>query len=385
MSLARPKFIVLDSATLVKASRDYWSPKQIRRDKARSFVARLRDSSVYITLTLTHVLEILWYQDESVVHDRIRFLAGLPLVAWLKPYDRNWFPGGTPDLLRRELHAVVHDAKRDWREIIDHVRADVWETGVGSEMFVDDDHLWSALRSEAQLQQQRDQYVVSVARTDPGNVNDLTVREAKQLTERPEAERDAYLRRFAATMKAQLEQHGDRRLDDPHAAAAGFASGMLNDIRLFEAAGGDPITRMLEYRGVPQDIVTDDMTVGDLGQLAVFIEQLAIISKGLTPHTIVTVHKVSPDTLPSYVVENKLSTKQRKAIRVSGSDLGDGAIAPLVLYADWVEVDKRTHEYLSQVQRACPAIGGLMGNFFRSPDYAEIPDLCGNVTGIQAG
>lgn len=347
------------------------------REKARTFVGRLRDRSVYITFTLTHVLEILRHQDRSVVRDRLMFLRALPFIAWLRPYDRNWFPGGAPDLLRRELHAVVHDAKRDWRAIVEHVRTDVWETGLGSEVFVDDDRLWSVLRTEAQHQQRSYQYVASIARTDPGNINDLTLAEAKQLPKRTKAERAVYMRRFAATMKVQLEQHGDRRLEDPHEAAAAFANGTLNDADLFEAAGGDPTERMLEYRGVPQDLVTDDMTVGEIGELAVYIRQLTLLSKDLHPRAVVTVHDVPPETLPSYVIEHRLAKTQRKATRVSGSDLGDGDIAPLVLYADGVEVDKRTYEYLTQVQRICPAIGGLIGHFFRSTDYAEIPDRCG--------
>jgi hypothetical protein len=215
MYLVRPQFVVLDSATLGKASRDYWNCDRMLRTKARTFVARLQERGVYITVTFTHILELLRYQDESVVRDRLAFLRQLPLIAWLRPYERNWFPGGVLDLLQRELHAVVHDAKRDWRAIVDHVRASLWETGLGYELFVDGDGLWSALRLEAQHQQGRQQYVASVIRTDPGNIGDLTVGEAKRLTKRPKAERTAYARRFAATMKVQLEQHGDHRLDDP--------------------------------------------------------------------------------------------------------------------------------------------------------------------------
>lgn len=385
MILARPQLIVLDSATLGKASRDYWSPDKALRDKARTFVARLRDGGVYVAFTFMHVLELLRHDDESVVRDRLKFLQRLPFIAWLRPYNRNWFPGALPDLVRRELHAVVHDRKCDWRTIVEQVRTDLWETGTGSEMFVDNDLLWTTLRREAQIHQQGEQYVASVARTDAGNINDLTVAETRQLPKRPKAERVAYLRRFVATMKSQLEQHGDRRLQDSHTAAADFASGLLKDIEMFEASGADPIERMLEYYGVPQDLVTDNMTVEDIGQLAVYIKQLTLLSKDLNPRTGVTVHDVPPETLPSYVVEHQLAKIQRKAVRVSGSDLGDGQIAPLVLYADGVEVDKRTCEYLKQVKRDCPAIAGLMGYFFKSADYAKIPDRCVSAAKGQIG
>jgi hypothetical protein len=376
MPLAYPQFVVLDSSTLGNVSRDYWSPNKSLRDKAHTFVARLRDQNVYITLTLTHVLEILGHENESVVRDRLLFMRGLPFIAWLRPYDRHWFPGGIPDLLRYELYAVVHDGKRNWPVILDQARINLWETGLGREMFVDDDNLWSTLRTESQHQKRNEQYVASVARTDPGNINGLTLGEVKQLPERPKEERIAFMQRFATTMKVELDQHGDLRLDNRQEVAASFANDRLQNVALIEAAGSDPIQRLLEFHGVPPDLVTDDMTVGDIGLLAVYIKQLKIISEGLNARTTITVHDVPPNTLPSYVLAHELSKIQRKAIRVSGSDLGDGHIAPLVLYADSVEVDKRTCEHLTQVKRACPAIAGLMGHFFRSADYAEIPDRC---------
>jgi hypothetical protein len=380
MALFRPHLLVLDSATLGNVSRDYWNTSEVLRNKARTFVGRLRDRGVYVTFTFTHVLELLRHQNESVVHDRLSFLRALPFIAWLRPYGRDWFPGSAADLFARELHAFVHVAKRDWRSIVDNVRMDLWETGVGSEMFVDDDDLWSAFRKKAQHQQRHERYIASVARTDPGNVSHLTVAQVKQLPARPKLERASYARRFVATMKAQLEQHGDRRLEDPQEAAATFANDTFDRIELFEAAGGDPIQRLLESRGVPTGLVTDTMTVADIGQLAVYIKQLAILSKVLQPRVTVTIHDVPPETLPSYVIERRLAAAQLNAARVSGSDLGDGQIAPLVLYADGVEVDKRTCEYLTQVKRNCPAVAGLMGHFFRSGDYSEIPERCGSAT-----
>lgn len=379
MSLARPVLVVLDSATLGKASRDYWSSDTACREKAHRFVARLQERGVFIALSFTHVIEVLRHENDAIVRDRLRFLQGLPLIAWLRPYDRTRSPGGIPDLIRRELHAVVHDGKRDWRDIIQYVRADLWETGVGSEMFVDNHELWSAVRMEGQRQQLTEQYVASVARTDPGNINSVTVAEIKGLPKRPKSERKSYMRQFAAIMNSQLKQHGDKRLINSRQAAAAFAGDTLNRIDQMETPDGDILDRILEYYGVPHDLVEDHMTVGDIGQLAVYIERLSVLSKDLCPRAIVTVHEVPPDTLPSYVIERGLRKIQRKADRVRGSDLGDSDIAPLVLYADGVEVDKRTHHYLKQVQRACSGISSLMGYFFRSSDYADIPDLLSNV------
>jgi hypothetical protein len=83
---------------------------------------------------------------------------------------------------------------------------------------------------------------------------------------------------------------------------------------------------------------------------------------------------VPPDSLPSYVLQQKLASVQQKADRVSGSDLGDRYLAPLALYADAVEVDKRTLEFLRQVTRAEPRLASLTTRFFRSSDYLEVAE-----------
>lgn len=377
MSLVRPLFIALDSSTLGAVSRDFWSAESQLREKARAFVQNLQNRNVFITLTLTHIVELLGSENEYIVKDRIAFLRKLPLIAWLRPYTRIPFPGSIHDLLQHELHSVVHSAKCDWQSIVEDVRTNIWATGVGSEIFVNNDLGWRMLQEHAQNLQRRGQYVASVVRTDPGKVKGLTFADSKKNPKRLEGERSSFMRHFAATMKKQLEQHGDKRLDAPREAAIDFANNMLKDVQKFEAEGGDPIQRMFEFFGIPQNLVTDEMTVEDIGQLAVYIEQLNLIGKNLVPQTTVTVQDAPIDTLPSYVLQQRLAKVQGKAVRVSGSDFGDSYIAPLILYADSVEVDKRTHEYLNQVQRSCPSIGSLMGHFFRSVDYVEILDRCG--------
>jgi len=175
-------------------------------------------------------------------------------------------------------------------------------------------------------------------------------------------------------MQMQLERHGDRRLESPQRAAFAFSRATMHDVDRFETAGGDPLDRMLEHHEIPKDLMTLGMTVADLGQLAIYTSQLKLIGGHLEPPAFVTIRDVPPDTLPSFVLQRRLSAIQRDAVRVSGSDLGDGHIAPLTLYVDGLEVDKRTCEFLKQIQRADESLAALMQPFFRSTDYGGIPD-----------
>jgi len=375
MTLARPQFVVLDSATLGNVSRDYWAAETSSRDKARAFLARLQDLGVFVTFTYTHIIELFAHGNEQVVRERLKFLRTLPLIAWVRPYDDSWFPGGIVDLLCRELHAVVHGGARSWDEVVDTVRPGLWQTGVGSEMFVDNDQFWSTIKSVCDHHHERQKYVASVARTDPGHMMNIKLGDACRLPIRPKEDRQAYLHSFAGEMRQELESHGDKRFVWAREAAIAFAMQMHQDIEKIEESGGEPRQRILEFYGIPAECVSAELTIGEVGELGVYSERLKILSRALRPPANVTMRDVPPETLPSYVLEQRLRSIQRTAQRASGSDLGDSDMAPLVFYASGVQVDRRTDEFLNQVLRNEPELVPLIGRLFRCSDYSQVPGL----------
>jgi hypothetical protein len=375
MTLAKPKIVVLDSATVGKVSHDYWNQDAHLRDKARSFITRLQYLGVFVTFTLTHVSELLRHENEQVVWGRLKFLRSIPLIAWLRPYNRDWFPGTIPDLLCHELHAVVHGSAQNWQEIVNKVRPDIWETGMGREMFVEDDELWLIQMEKSKYLHAKEKYIASVDRTDPGQIRDLKIGDLLKLPIRPKEERAAYMRRFAQEMKNQLDCHGDKRLDCSQEIAIDFTNRRFQDIQAIDEMGGNPIQTLLWCQDVPKELISPEMTVKEYNELAIYAKRLKMLSGNLRPAVELTMKDVPQDMLPSYVLERKLSSIQRKAERVSGSDLGDRYISPLIFYADGVEVDKRTYEYLKQIRRNEPELASLMGQFFLSSDYSQIPKL----------
>lgn len=372
MALVKHKIVALDSATLGEMSKDYWSQDGSSRDKVRSFIDQLKHFGIFITFTLTHVSELLRHGNEQVVQNRLRFLRSIPLIAWLRPYNRQWFPGGITDLLSRELHAIVYSSAQNWQEIITEVRLELWETGMGSEMFVEDCNLWSHIQKLCKNQHEREKYVVSVDRTDPGQVRNIKVRDISDMSIRPKKEIDSYVDWFALEMQKQLEYHGDRRFDCSYDASIDLANKTRQNIKDMDMMNGDIKQKLLEYQGIPKEFVTPGMTIAELGQLAVYAKRLKMISENLRPSIKLSMRDVPQNALPSYVLERNLASIQRKADRVSGSDFGDRLIAPLVFYTDGIEVDKRTYEFLNQVRRDDPKLAPLMGRFFRSSDYSQI-------------
>jgi len=266
-----------------------------------------------------------------------------------------------------------HDSARGWREIIHKVRPHLWETGSGSDVFNQNDLFWSDLRSIAIRQQKQEAYTASVTRTNPPIPSDVRLCDLQKAPTRSKEEQIAYKPAFINRMKTQLDEHGDGRLQDTKKIANDFANEIADAWQEIRARGGDWIQEIHKYFGVPPDLLNPEMSVGEIGELAIYVNQLKSLAAKLNPSAQVRVADVPIDSLPSRVLERKLAFLQGKAERVSGSDIGDSHIAPLIFYSDGVQVDKRTRGHLESIRRADDKIAELAHLFFPSPsDYMEI-------------
>lgn len=372
--IVKPKILVLDSSTLIKAADDYWSSETSERRKARRFLSDLAELGVLVGFSFTHLRETLRHKNPKIARNRYLFFQAMPLIAWIRPYDRNWFPASSMTCCQKELELRIEKGITDWNEIAAKVRSTLWETGTGAEMFVDDnDVLWSIARATSAKSLEDEKYIASIARTDPGKLNNVTLAELENCPERQADERKEFAYQFAENIAKQIKGHGDKRIHSAEETAIRFALETMKRIETAEASGENLEEWMITSTGVPSSFITSNTTVGQLGELAVLAGLLKILGEHLKPPRELTLNDIPPDGLPSLTFQRNLSSIQRSADRVSGSDLGDGYLASLALYADHVEVDKRTYEYLGQLLRREPRFKSLVCDYLKSSDYGDIP------------
>lgn len=371
--IAYPRFVSLDTSTLVELCKDFWSEKPSNREDTRRFLRHSKDSGVHFVFTFTHVIELLRHPDDSVVSDRITCLRSFPLIAWLQPYSEEWFPGAPIDLVLRELHAFVHDGAQTWTEIIGKTRNRVFQTGTGEEMFVDDPQLWDGWRKEALRQHQKEVFISSVKRTNVAQITDERVDDLRDSPRRTKAERTQFFNKYVNEMSRQLDRHGDKRLRNKRELAHSFTLDTIRNLEQLEplVIGDNWEDAILEHFGIPLEFVNANTTVGDVGDLAVHLKQLEILGRNLAPPAALSLRDVPLETLPSQVVERKLGAIQSAAERVSGSDNGDGHLLPLSFYCDAIESDKRTAEFVSQIAKSDNRLAQLLSPILRSGDYRK--------------
>jgi len=241
-------------------------------------------------------------------------------------------------------------------------------------MFVDnDDGLWAEFRKQAQQGLVNEKYISSIRRTDPGEIEHIKLSDIKKWPKRSKAERKGFIKQFISNLSSQITNHGDKNIDSPLQAASTFAANSFGNVEEAEALGIDVEELLFNPPHIPQHLITEKTTVGQLGELEVISSLYKTLGEGLQPPSEITLHNTPLDAIPTLALERKLSAIQRKADRVSGSDLGDGHIATMTLYADFVEVDKRTLEYIRQLNKGDAKYSEIMGHAFRSPYYHEIP------------
>jgi hypothetical protein len=375
MAIVLAKYVAIDSATLGQIAKDYWSASSVDREKARTFVRATTEAGIYLTLTTSHICELLGHKDVGRVRERVQWLRELPFVAWIRPYSRVGSFGGMFDLLMHELHAVVHDGAKDWATIIEQVRAKLLCTGIGRDVFADTPRLWETLSVATQRHLALGQYAASLLRIDPGDLFDSKYGDLTPLSELPELSAEIEAEQFAdyfEELKSRFSERGDSRISAT-AAATRLGRKVLDDLEKVRAIGGNPYVAILQVYGIPRELVTEKTTMRRLRELSIYVGLLKMLVDELNPAAKVTVLDVSPESLPSSVIERELQHCQRSAERVSGSDMGDSHIAPFSLYLDAVEVDKRTDDHLRKIRRGNPRVAQHLGHVFRCSDYANLP------------
>jgi hypothetical protein len=339
----------------------------------QSCVRGLADRSIYVALSWTQVAELFRHENDGVFYDRFKFLSSLPHIAWVRPYYRHWFPGSHVDVLLRELHAFKYAVNRSWRCLVDEVRSEFWETGTGSEMFGPNLHFWEVMRREYQYEQWRETTVASISRVDHG-VNAIKLANVRKKLADSHDDWPLKANRLANDMRAQIQAHGDRRFENATDFSKKFALNTIQELESIRASGADLVDGILESTGVPRAAIRPGHTIGDLGDMAVYVERLRLLCPHLTVPCEPDIFEVPMDALPSYEFQRLLSNLQAKANRVSGSDIGDSYVAALAFYADLTEIDKRTFDYVERVKRENVMIRENIGTLLKSGDYEMLID-----------
>jgi hypothetical protein len=227
--IAPAKFLSLDSSLLANLSRDYYSVNATSRHHAREFVS-LNLAAGWTPLICWHQLEeLIRHPDEEIAAQRVRFIRGLPALAWISTASVPKDVGSICDILVCEVAVVVENRSAKLLEVREAVKRRLlcFGTGsealkrrllcfgTGSEALKDWGDSWYALRSRLQEREARLREISSISQAQSlKGVESASIRSFLGGKIRTVREAHAKLGDMRAALAEELRQRGDPRMSN---------------------------------------------------------------------------------------------------------------------------------------------------------------------------
>ena len=373
-----PRYIALDTSTISKMAKAYFSADMVARKSAESVRNWLFNENWILTLSCDHLLELAQHSNEDIVVSRFRFLKTFPHLAWVKNIEQTGI-GSFLDVDCLEIQAFIDDPTQTKKSIVDRVRDQILFVGSGDELFRDSDYrLWIQLARESKHASPRSQSTASLLRAEPvQGLRQLKLHEFLNTGPMSKADIKKNISRLAAVMAEQIRRHGDKRIANAEALATEFYSQTwqhITDVQNAMASNNGEsafVEAIAVHFGIPARMIDFNMTVGQLGDWGHFSMMLRIYSRKLGFS--LSLEVVQPEVLPGWSLRLALSDYQNQANNVSGSDFGDRTLACMIPYLDSCEVDKRTMDYLRRITDRNQSQFDYLRHWFKCSEFSQIP------------
>jgi hypothetical protein len=193
-----------------------------------------------------------------------------------------------------------------------------------------------------------------------------------QWRETQDAERR--LAKMSQDLAEDIRQHGDKRISDASAIAIRFIDSVRSNAGMADVSRKHPPPGKLLPEDIDVSDIGPDMTMDELGDLAVFRRKLRLANAVLSLPWPDLKARVTESRLPSGLIQSTLRRYRQDLPERKGSELIDKYLACLAPYADITYVDKRVHETVVRACRASPEFASLIRRVERAAAYADVAE-----------
>jgi len=378
-NLIVPRYLCLDTSTIGKLAKAAASDHAKSSNLAIQIRQEIQNRGWLLVFTLEHLLEIAQHDDIGVVNQRLAYLREFEMLASIRSFDGSSRPGSFLDVDSFEIAAVTESTEKlSLSEIVKRVRDQIFVVKASKELLGGTQDEIELLCDNARPLRDKSQVVTSISRTDPAAVKQVKLKDVVDFEIQDGVSRRATVGDEAIKMTTELTETGDHRLTNHEEISQRFYLGVLKLLGGLEGEvqiknGNDLIERLREKFDLPKELISLEMTVGELSSLINFSLNLRIYSR--CHGRKLTLRDVTPEELPSWSFRQKLEECQQRAVRVEGNNSIDRKLAVMALYADACEVDKRTLEYISQIRRKWSGPAPSASNVFRVRNIEELLPL----------
>ncbi|MBI1290192.1 hypothetical protein GC173_02965 [bacterium] len=368
--IASPRLVALDSSHWAKLIAAATGRDMAVRREANRFPTALLEKGYCILFSFDHLQELMAVDNDDRVSERLDFIRRIPFLSWTGLENAEFKLGGIVDILASEALAAYRNGG-EAASVRATARSLLVRHGSGTDIIMDDP-LFAKLFGEWSRNS------ADRARTIAGIVPVQFLSPKTKIG----ALLSGKLRSSAATKKivaqmqtvltAELRARGDRRIENADERARAFMSDVLNLRSQLPIDARGLVLKGLKLQGIDEEEINPDMTLGELGELGIFREQLRIIAPILGVPFDRLKKSVRAEQLPSRIIRSRLTEVSQQLPERKGSDLNDSHLAALAPYADILYVDKRTAENFRRAFQKYPGLKELTGQVRKASDWRAI-------------
>ncbi|WP_250452499.1 hypothetical protein [Caballeronia sp. ATUFL_M2_KS44] len=370
--------VVLDTSHLARLATDWTSRDPEHRHSARHFVPHLLDRGWLPLLSWHQIAELLQHRDESLVDKRLRYLQSWPMSAWVTGDKSHVIPGSAFDVFKAEVRAAYAHPNLDLLGVRDAARSELLSFGTGTEALLELRSDWRLLRPALGEYQEDARKIAAIS---PWRATDIDNARLADLVNRPLRDAqsiDATVVRIRRSLEKEIAERGDRRIENPREMATAFMSDLLANVQHGNSEDSALVSLigMLLWAGLEPADIDLNATFREAMSLGMFRRRLKMASDADNLPWQQVKAVVTPDRVPSAVIQEAMRLHAHDQPERKGSDVNDLSLLCLAPYATETFVDKRTLESVRRAKQKVPRLGELLGSVRKAADYHVITTVC---------
>ncbi len=368
-----PFLVAIDSFVLNDITKDYFHDDPTKNQKAEEFFNEFYMRGAVPVLTWHHIEEILAHKNDEISAKSIAFIRDLPHLALVINSHDPDFIGSILDIESIEIAKILQHESTDLAFIISSTKKEMYSFASGIDFIDSLSPILETLRQKVLSEINRHKEIASISRatTLKGN-RQHKLSEVKNMKEYrySKKETEAKLDDMKKKLIQELKSNGDKKMVDIEKIADEF----ISKIKL-ENISKIPMIDMIKENSEATDEEFENIkNWEDLECISIFRGRLKSISTFFSKSEQNRILNLKEKNCPTWLLWKELYKIRTKAQRASGSDINDGFLAGLCLYTDLTIVDKRTHEYLTQIKRKSNLLKEHIGRFEKLSHYSQLLD-----------
>ena len=373
--LKDPFLVAIDSSILNNIARDYFHEEKYKNSIANDFLDKLYNCSAIPVITWHHIEEMLAHKNDKIAAMSIAFIKELPLLAIVKSDVKN-FIGSILDIEVNEIRYILKMDAITIDTIIKNTKRNIYKFCSGSEI-IDPliPILFGTLRQEVLSKVNKSREIASISRA-----KTLKTHYKYKLSDIKNMKNYIYsdevthilLNQIKNDLNFEIKKKGDKKILSVDETTNNF----ISNIKIKNNYSNKPMIDVIQERsGLTKEEFNKIRSWEDLECVPIFRSRLKTIADILKDGNREEILKIEEKNCPTWLLWKELYKIRVNAERASGSDINDNLLVGLCLYADLTIVDKRTHEYLTQIKRKNNLIKKHIGNFEKLSNYVDLLSL----------